>query len=67
MKARAFHQVGPGREEGQEAVGGLHKSQHHRSPKDLLDGEQFHVEETYTGEFVVPLFNNFGFVHFTML
>jgi hypothetical protein len=38
-------------------------SQRRRSPADVVNGEQFHGDESNTGEFAGPLVNNFEFVH----
>jgi hypothetical protein len=35
------------------------ESQRRRSPVDLLNGEEFHGVEAYTGEFANPIAQNF--------
>jgi hypothetical protein len=40
---------------------------HNTAGHQLLNGEEFHGEEAYTGEFVNPIAQNFVFVKFSML
>jgi hypothetical protein len=60
-EGHTFAQFEPGREQ---AVGDEEdSSQRRRSPADVVNGEQFHGDESNTGEFAGPLVNNFEFVH----